>query len=102
MKEYTHKQRIEHLGVSTVAYWERVEAEARMLACRQDPKRVRAEKRSVDAYVYKSSTHVEEDKRLATDDEVRRFFSHMGGYDDTPSIGHNSRRRDKIPSQGLD
>ena len=101
MREYTREQRVKHLGAGTVAYWERVEAEAKLLASREDPKRVMAEKRRVDAYIYKSA-HVEEGKRLATDDEVQRFFSRMGGYDDTPSIGHNSGRRDKLSPQGLD
>lgn len=84
MKEYSKEWMAEHLGCETAEYWCRVQREAMMLASRIDPYKVRAVGRSIEAEVYRSMKPGTT-RRVATDDEVRNFFSSMGGYDDTQS-----------------
>jgi hypothetical protein len=81
MREYTKEWLAKHLGEATAEYWCRVQQEAMILASRPDPAKMRAEKRRIEAEIYRDTQP--NARRVATDDEVRNFFSSMGGYDDT-------------------
>lgn len=84
MREYGKEWMAEHLGRETAEYWCGVQREAMILASRPDPYKVRAAKRRIEAEIYRTLS-MEDQRNVATDFEVRNFFSSMGGYDDTQS-----------------